>query len=370
VSDTGVGLPPLFECYPSLAKDIPYVSLGQFPTPVERLQHLGRELGIDQLYIKRDDLTCDVYGGNKIRKLEFLVGLALREKRREVMTFGAAGSNHATATAVSAHKVGLRSISMLVPQPNAQYVRDNLLMSYCHGAELHLYGGQLQRRLGVVWQRLAHRVTAGRAPLVIPFGGSSPLGAIGFVNAAFEIKEQIESGQIPEPDRMYVALGSMGTAVGLQLGLRAVGLSTRLTPVRVVPEEHATPDRFVELFRRTGALIRRADPSFPVCELGEEDVEIVHDFFGPGYGVSTPEGTEAIRRAREAEGIKLDRTYTGKTFAALVRAAERGELADEVVLFWLTLNSRDLSSAIADVDYRTLPRSFHRYFEEDVHEGD
>jgi len=360
------GTIPLFQHYPSLRGRIPYVSFADLPTPVEKLDRMGSELGLKHLYIKRDDVTSAIYGGNKVRKLEFLLGLALQTKTREVMTFGGAGSNHATATAVHAHQVGLRSISMLMPQPNAQYVRDNLLMSRHHGAELHQYGNRLLLKLGMFWELMLHRLLVGRAPQVIPYGGASPLGTIGFVNAAFELKQQIEEGQVPEPDVIYVAMGSMGTAVGLVLGLKALGLKTRVVPVRVVPSQTTNPTKFVTLFNETNILLRAADPAFPIYELPEDEVGIVHDFFGSGYGALTKEGVEAIRWAGESEGIKLDVTYTGKTFAALIDAAQKGELKDQGVLFWLTLNSRDFSDEIAGVDYHELPRCFHRYFAEEV----
>ena len=357
---------PLFLHYPMTRDRIPYVSFADLPTPVEKLDRMGSELGLEQLYIKRDDLTSTTYGGNKVRKLEFLLGLALKTKAREVMTFGGAGSNHAAATATHAHQVGLQSISMLLPQPNAQYVRDNLLMSYHHGAELHQYSNELFLKLGTFWELLVHRMKIGRTPQVIPYGGASPLGTIGFVNAAFELKQQIEEGKVPEPNLLYVAMGSMSTAVGLVLGLKAANLYARVVPVRVVPSQTTKPAKFVTLFNETNALLHKADPSFPIFELPEDEVGMVHDFFGSGYGALTKEGVEAIRWAGEAEGIKLDVTYTGKTFAALIDAARKGDLKDQVVLFWLTLNSRDFSQIIADIDYRELPRCFHRYFEEDV----
>ena len=135
---------PLFEQYPLLREKLAYVPLGEFPTPVQKLETLGAELGISQLYIKRDDLSGKLYGGNKPRQLEFILGQVLRSKAREVMTFGGAGSNHALATAIYARQVGVKSISMLMPQPNAQYVRRNLLMSQYCGAELHLCGTGLE----------------------------------------------------------------------------------------------------------------------------------------------------------------------------------------------------------------------------------
>jgi len=236
---------PLFEHHQLLAHKLPYVSLGEFPTPVQKLVQLGRQIGLDSLFIKRDDLSGKVYGGNKIRKLEFILGNALRTKVNEVLTFGAAGSNHALATAIYAKQLGLNSISMLVPQLNAHYVRRNLLMSYHCGAELHLYPNipliMPLAALAVLYQLLRHRLKRGQLPRVIPIGGSSPLGVVGFVNAAFELKEQILRGEIPEPDYIYVASGSMGTAAGLTLGLRAINSKTRVISVRVNSDSGVNP---------------------------------------------------------------------------------------------------------------------------------
>ena len=189
---------PLFEHHQQLACKLPYVALGEFPTPVQKLDQMGKQLGLESLYIKRDDLNSKAYGGNKIRKLEFILGEALHARAKEVLTFGAAGSNHALATAIYAKQLGLKSISMLVPQPNAQYVRRNLLKSYQCGAELHLYPKipyikPLTNPI-FLYQFFRHWLKSGRLPRVIPMGGSSSLGVVGFVNAAFELEGQILRG--------------------------------------------------------------------------------------------------------------------------------------------------------------------------------
>ncbi len=357
---------PLFEHYPLLGEKLPYVSLGEFPTPVEKLDRLGEDLGLGQLYIKRDDLSGKVYGGNKVRKLEFLLGDALRAKVKELVTFGFVGSNHALATAVYAKEVGLKSISMLMPQPNAQYVRRNLLMSHYCDAELHQHRNMRLLYLGTLYQGVRHKLEAGRLPQVVPPGGSSALGTIGYISAAFELKEQITDGKLPEPDRIYVAMGTMGTAVGLILGLRAAGLKSNVIPVAIVPEEFGSATKAVKLFEETNSLLRSLDASFPSFELSENDIDLRPGFLGKGYAHFTEEGMEAVARIKKAEGIKLDGTYTGKTLAALVCDAEKQDLSDQVVLFWNTYNSRDFSEVIAAVDYRELPRCFHRYFEEEV----
>ena len=128
---------PLFEQYPALSEKMPHVHLGEFPTPIKHLKAAGKEIGIDSLYLKDDGSSGRKYGGNKIRKLEFLLGDALRRGAKNVLTFGFAGSNHALATAVYAQKLGLKSISILLAQPNSHYVRRNLLLSHACGAEIH-----------------------------------------------------------------------------------------------------------------------------------------------------------------------------------------------------------------------------------------
>jgi 1-aminocyclopropane-1-carboxylate deaminase/D-cysteine desulfhydrase-like pyridoxal-dependent ACC family enzyme len=364
---------PLFEQYPLLREKLAHVPLGEFPTPVQQLERLGAELGIGQLYIKRDDLSGRLYGGNKPRKLEFILGGALRSKAKEVITFGCAGSNHALATAIYARQIGLKSISMLMPQPNATYVRRNLLMSQHCGAELHLCGTGLEsaRNMPLVYtastyQLLRHRLKKGRFPYFVPPGGSSPLGVVGYINAALELKGQIIGGEIPEPQYIYVACGTMGTAAGLTLGLRAAKLGGRVVSVAVSGGRYTNTRGLIELINKTNSLLCSLDASFPRLEFSETDVDIRHEYFGKRYALFTEEGMEAVSQMRECEGIKLDGTYTGKTLAALKHEAKSGALRGRAVLFWNTLNSRDFSDAISGLDYHELSHPFHRYFQEEV----
>lgn len=357
---------PLFETFPALRGRLPHTPLADLPTPVEPMPRLAASLGIENLYIKRDDLTAALYGGNKVRKLEFLLGDALRQGRKEVMTFGCAGSNHATATAIYAHETGLRSISMLLPQPNAHSVRYNLLISQHFGAELHHYSSSGAVGAGVRRQLARHLRLTGVEPFVIPAGGSSPLGVVGYVNAALELVAQVREARIPEPDLIYVAAGTTGTSVGLKLGLKLAGLRTQVLPVRVTGEKFVNAPAMVELFHVSNELLRRLDKSFPKLDFAETDTLIQHDFYGGAYAEYTHESVDAMRRVREAEGIKLEGTYTGKAFGALMEDAEAGRLHGKTVLFWNTYNSRDLSRLIAGKDYHQLPRAFHPYFEQDV----
>ena len=345
---------------------MPHVPLGNFPTPVQKLERLGEKIGADQLFIKRDDLSGEIYGGNKVRKLEFLLGYARQKKVDTVLTFGFAGSNHALATAIYAKQMGLESISMLLPQPNAGYVRRNLLMGFQTGAELHYHRNFFTVFWGALLRLVKSRFSSGRFPLVIPPGGSSTRGIIGFVNAAFELREQVEAGEIPEPDRIYVALGTMGTAAGLILGLKAAGLKSRVIPVRVVDRKYADAKNLARLLRRANAFLSGLDHSFPRVEYLETESGIRHDFFGENYALFTPAGMEAVALMEECEGIKLEGTYTGKALAGLIEEMKNNPGRDQAVLFWNTYNSRDFSPLIAGVDYHRLPRGFHRYFESEV----
>lgn len=356
--------PALFRRYPVLSTALPHVALAERPTPVERLHGLERVSGVSPLYVKRDDLSASDYGGNKVRKLEFLLAAALAAGAREVLTVGAAGSNHALATAIHARALGLRSISMLLPQVNARHLRENLLASWDAGAELHHYPDESRLKAGVRYQLLRHESEQGVAPYVIAGGGSSPIGTLGFVDAALELKAQIDAGLLESPALIYLALGTTGTTAGLRLGLDVAGVTARVVAVRVVNEAIGHPARIGLLYRQTAALLARHDPAFPRVELDPASIELRHEFFGGRYALYTPEGVAAVTRAREDE-LTLECTYTGKAYAAfladLPRIARTGP-----ALFWNTYAGRTAHELGAAHDYRELPRALHAYFEEDV----
>ena len=357
---------PLFKDYPRLAGRLPHVSLGRFPTPVEKLERAGNAIRLTDLYIKRDDLSGVVYGGNKVRKLEFLLADALRRNAKEVITFGFAGSNHALATALYANRLGLGSTSLLLPQVNAHYVRRNLLASHYFKADLRYYENWTLLGLGLLRKLLRGRMKRGTFPLLIPAGGTCSRGIAGYVNAALELKEQIVAGAMPEPDIIYVPLGSMGTAVGLTLGLKAAGLKCRIIAIRVIEERFANAKKMAHLSQTTVSFLRKLDPTFPLPDLGERDWIVRDDCLGSGYACFTERAMKAAALLKEKAGIILNGTYSAKAFSALLDDAETQTLKGKTVLFWNTYNSRDISTFAAAVDYHQLPEALHRYFEEDV----
>lgn len=357
---------PLFRAYPALQERLPYAPLASLPTPVRAWDALGSEVGAGRLYAKCDGESGADYGGNKVRKLAFLLAAARARGAREVITFGAAGSNHALATAIYARKLGLAPILMLAPQPNAENVRRNLLRGYAAGADLrHFQGRRAVSRATVDEVLRLHRET-GRRPYIIPAGGSSPLGTAGFVNAALELRDQVAAGVLPAPDVIYVASGTMGTCIGLLVGLAAAGLETRVEAVRVTVAPFTSPEKARHLFARTVGLLRRADPGFPDLAFPETRFAIRDEFLGAGYARYTEAGVAAVDRIKAREGVVLEGTYTGKALAGLLADAVAGTLEGRTVLFWNTYNARPLAPAIQSVDYDQLPAPFHRYFVEPV----
>jgi len=354
-----------FRRFPALARQLPHVALGAFPTPLVPLERFSVAIdpsgSLASLRLKNDGASSALYGGNKVRKLELVLGEALRRGAREVLTFGFAGSNHATATAVHAAAQGLRSISMLLPQANAAYVGTNLLVSEGANAEIHSYRSVPELSAGVVSQMARHRVSKGRWPFVIAPGGSSPLGTVGFVAAAFELAVQLEQSSLTPPDLVYAPVGSGGTVAGLALGFAAAGLSTRVIGVRVTELKHASGRKIEALWNDTSKLLRALDASFPSSRFDPTRLELREGFYGDGYAISTPESAAAIARAAELEDLHLDVAYTGKTFACLAADAGRGALAGKHVVFWNTYNAADLSVLRARGDASRLSDDLQRY---------
>ena len=338
--------PALIERFPGTVA-LPLAGIATLPTRVEALPLLADEHDIHALWTKRDDLTSPIYGGNKVRKLDFLLGDAVAKGSRAVITFGAYGSNHALATAVHASALGLEPHVVLSPQEPGPYAKATLLAHAGLGTKLHVVEGWDGSREGVrVRRELAGR--DGVEPYVIPMGGTSALGALGYVNAAFEILAQeqtreirlasIRHGNLIPPDVVYVPGGTLGTAVGLAIGFAAGDQRTRVETLRVTPGEVANPEAARELTAATVALLRSVDPGFPELAFEDLALNLRDDWFEPGYGVVTPETLAAVETAAGI-GYKLETTYTGKAFAAMLADARAGLLTHAHVLFIDTYNS-------------------------------
>lgn len=342
--------------YPGVGIKLPIVELGELPTPVSS-RLLSLDSGRYNIAIKHDELTGSRYGGNKVRKLEYLLRRALDRGAQRVATFGSVGSNHALATALYARVVGLECTCFLMHQTLRPGLGRALRFHQQHGTEIIRYGGKRAQRIATLRKHLH-----GRSAWVIPLGGSSWLGTVGFVNAGLEVAEQVRAGDIPSPSAVYVALGTMGTAAGLALGLALAGLDAQVQAIRVTEEQYANPAALDRLINKTATLMHACDPAIPTDLAQRTNIVCRDEFFGAGYGISNAATEAAIQTADEQLGLSLESTYSGKTMAALLQDVRAG--CGMPVMFWNTYNSRPLhiDDDLAP-DFNVMPREFARYFD-------
>ena len=345
--------PAIFESYPELETKLPWISLGDFPTPV----HMLHNIGDGRLWIKNDDKSSTEYGGTKVRKLEFVLADAIKKGCDRIITMGGIGTNHGLATAVFAKRLGLKCTLLLFNQPINEYVKRNMLLFHKYEAEM-IYAKSIFRSIIelFVLQHLRYRKAY---PLFA--GGSSPVGTLGFVNAAFELKKQVEEGLLPEPDIIVCPLGSSGTMAGLSLGVQLAGIKSSVIGIRVTeshlgPFQASTKGTVTTLMKQTLRLMNKD------LTIDQSRYEVSQSYFGEGYGYPTQEGMSAISLMKERENIRLEPTYTGKTFAAVLDMLISEQYAGKSILYWHTYNSADLTVRAASVDYKSLPQPFPGFF--------
>jgi D-cysteine desulfhydrase family pyridoxal phosphate-dependent enzyme len=311
-------------------KQLPRISLAHLPTPIDELPRLSRELGGPRLLVKRDDQTGLATGGNKTRKLEFLMADALAQGADVVITAGAAQSNHCRQTAAAAARAGLACALVLGGEPPA-IPGGNLLLDQLLGAEIH-WTGPLRR--GERMEEIADQLrAAGRQPYVIPYGGSNAVGATGYVAAMQELSQQL-AAQPLRLDRIVIASSSGGTQAGLVVGARATGFGGQILGVGIDKGEAGGkpyPVHLAELADATAARVGLDAYFVP------DDFIVNQDYLGDGYGVVGELEREAIRLAARLEGLLLDPVYTGRAMGGLIDMIQRGVIGpDETVLFWHT----------------------------------
>ena len=344
--------------FPELGKTLGREKLANLPTPASE-HAVDHSSGQRPISLKHDNLTGDLYGGNKVRKLEYLLRHAGEKKRSRIATFGTAGSNHALATALYAHKLGFDCTCFLSHQTKTPMAPATLNMHIKNGTELVRFGGSYAKRIATLRERLW-----GRNAWVIPMGGSSWLGAVGFVNAGLEVAEQVASGVVSLPDRLYVATGTMGTAAGLAIGLALANLPTEVQAVRVSDPLIMNDAALRRLVCKTAMMLRRLDASIPADLENQVRVKVRDDFFAGGYAKTNHATDAAVAFARDQLDIELETTYSGKAMAALLSDFDDPTLADKNFLFWNTYSSSVMP--VPDdkpLDKAALPDEFIRYFE-------
>ena len=284
----------------------PKVSLGFFPTPVQKLNNISQRLNTN-VYIKRDDLTGLGLGGNKVRKLEFLLADAKEKGAQVVFTTGGAQSNHAMLTAAAAGKLGMKPI-LILKKRGVTERKGNQLLEYLMGTEVILMDTDDYADIYAEMDRIGRSL--GVPYYKIPCGGSNALGSLGYVDCAREI-----SGQGVHFDHLICAEGSGGTMAGLALGAKLFLPGTKVHGMMVDTDPF---DQITPKLMREAAKLLEAD-----IEITADDYHLL-DLCGPGYAIPSREGNEAVSLMAREEGIFLDPVYTGKAFAGLLKMAEEG----------------------------------------------
>jgi D-cysteine desulfhydrase len=349
----------IFNRYPSLRQSLPFLQLADLPTPVHRSSGLEEAVGIGKLWLKRDDISAPNYGGNKLRKLEFLLAAAKQNGCRNVITFGGLGSNHALATAINCQRLGLRCIAILTPEPGTALVCRTLRYHQLLGTRLEIAHTYAQTRS--VADRL-HDELGTKYCYEIPFGGSSWLGAIGFVNAGLELAQQITAGSLSKPDTIYLGCGTAGSTAGLALGLMLAGIKASVEAIQVTPDSMQPERVFQTLFRDANRELNARDSAIPLLDSSQSGVKVRNDQLGDGYAIPTEAAREAAQLFHDKAELPVSLTYTAKVFAGLMADAGRGILADKNVLFWNTYNSQAYPKLPADDSWKELPEAFHAVF--------
>jgi L-cysteate sulfo-lyase len=310
-----------------LTETLARVSIAHLPTPLEPLSRLTAQLGGPELWIKRDDQTGLATGGNKARKLEFLVADALAHGADTLITAGAAQSNHARQTAAAAAKCGL-ACTLALRGEEPPLMQGNLLLDRLLGAEVVWAA---DRPLEDAMARVAKELRAmGRCPYVVPYGGSNPIGASGYAAAMEEFLAQCAEREL-HFDHIVLASSSGGTQAGLMVGARALAYGGRVLGISVDQEAGTLRHRLADLATAT------ADHLGLALAFTPEDFDVDDGYLGGGYGVVGELERAAIRTLARTEGVLLDPVYTGRAFGGLLDLARRGEFGQhERVLFWHT----------------------------------
>lgn len=338
-----------------LAK-FPRTRFAQLPSPVFAATRNVAQNAIDNLldnvHIKHDGVCSTSYAGNKVRKLEFLLADAQDIGARHIVTLGAAGSNHAVATSTYAKQLGMRCTVCMTHQPASAIASKNLRRHVALGTDLRLFQSYSEA------VACASELAADEHTYFVPLGGSAPLASLGYITAVAELATQIDQGLLPCPERIYVPCGTMGTAVGLTLGVALLKLPIQIVAVRVTESSVASTALFESLYAASVEHIRTRVPKFALdSSLTPNQLIFVDDFFGEKYAKPTTEALAAIDVAKNIP-VTLDGTYTGKAFAAMLEHKRRGFSGP--ILFWLTLNA--VETPMAEVQQlESLGDDFERY---------
>jgi len=322
-----------------ILEEVPRVRLALLPTPLEKAEGLTNLLGGPNIFIKRDDCTGLAFGGNKTRKLEFVMADALERKADVVITIGGLQSNCARQTAAAAKKLGMEAILLLNGKEPAQY-QGNLLLDRILGCNIRFtpYSDADEQKeesgeeTPITGETAEEVKRNGKIPYIVPLGVSTPLGNLGYITAIKELKEQLEKID-RSADYIVSAVGSGGTQAGIELGLRLWGMKAKAYGISISRHVKPKSQEIADLCNRTVDYLRLGEE----LQFSPDEIAINYDYVGKGYGIPTKECVDAIRTTAQVEGIFLDPVYTGKAMAGLIDLIKKGRFKkDDNVLFFHT----------------------------------
>jgi len=311
----------------------PRQRLAHLPTPLEPLPRLSQHLGGPQIFVKRDDQTGLAMGGNKARKLEYLIADALQRGCDTLVTTGGQQSNHARQTAAAAARLGMKCELILpraVPYEAVEYQHSgNVLLDRLFEAQLEFPANDADAQ-AIIDTRIEELIARGQRPYFIPMGGSTALGALGYVTAALELLEQSRQQQLAI-DHIFVATGSAGTHAGILAGLLIARHAANLQGIAI---SGTSPIKESLVHSLASQVLAMLDAS---ADHLAERVRVDDRFVGPGYGLPTDAMLEAVHLTARLEGLLLDPVYTGKAMAGMISSVRGGKMsANENVVFWHT----------------------------------
>lgn len=345
--------PALFDAMPGLEGRVPWRPLAHVPTPVEPCDSIAGWLGRGGVWVKRDDRISPLYGGNKVRRYEFVLADAAARGARRIVTAGGIASTQVMATAIFGAEVGLGVRAVLFDQPVTRFARRALLADVTAGAELIHGGGYGKTALATALARLRAR----DAYLILP-GAAEPLANLGYLDAMLELSRQVEAGQCPRPDVIVLPTGSSGTLAALALGISWLGWSTEVVGVRITSRLACNRFSIGLIAAETARFVRRHAPS---VRLGEPRYRLLHGAIGPGYGHPTAEAIEALPQVEALLGVPGEVTYSAKVLVGLRSLGAEERYRRKTVLLWSTLSG--VEAPVAGDAFERLPRALQRVFD-------
>lgn len=313
----------------------PRVELSKFPTPMEYAKNLTKYLGGPQIYIKRDDVTSLAFGGNKTRKLEYIMADVLSRGADTVVTLGGIQSNWIRQTIAASKRLGLQTVSVFENSEPEVYQGNFLLdklmgsgMRFCPEITQEIEDAEIAGEFPITGKIAKELEREGHHPYCLPLGGTSPEGNLGYIMAVDEMQKQMDEIGI-NPSYIIAATGTGGTQTGLECGIRVFGLNTKMMGISI---SHHTRPKELEIAEMCNKTIEHF--KLPISNFSEQDILVNYDYVGEKYGALTQAAQEAVQIAAELEGLILCHTYAGKAMAGLIALSRIGYLTSkDTVIF-------------------------------------